>query len=157
MPRYGNRGQTDYRGTERFFDERLTSQQNKAVEMARNNFSTSQIADEIDITEAHARVLLNQARTRGVDSPRAPNAGMTSDWTTPQLIAMEERGLTRQQISARTGLSMNNLRQRLWQGRRHSVRTDDPQLPTARPGPKPTDQKNQTPPRKRGFFMPRRY
>ena len=31
------------------------------------------------------------------------------------------------------------------------------QLPTASPGPKPTDQKNQTPPRKRGFSMlPRR-
>lgn len=63
------------RGGERrsdgFYDERLSPQQNKAVEMARNNYSNAEIADEMDISSAQVGVLLSQAKSRvsGLEIP----------------------------------------------------------------------------------------
>lgn len=50
---------------ERFWDERLTPSQNKAVEMARNGMLRDEIAEEMDVSPNYVSVLLQLARARG--------------------------------------------------------------------------------------------
>lgn len=59
------------RGSERFWDDRLTAGENKAVEMRRNGFSNAEIADEMDSSANAIAVLLNKAKNKGVQFDRA--------------------------------------------------------------------------------------
>ena len=75
--RQGERGRSGERRSDPFHDERLTPQQNKAVEMARNNHSNAEIADEMDISLEQAGVLLSQARGRIPELEIEPGRGGT--------------------------------------------------------------------------------
>lgn len=61
------RGDEAWRGSERFYDDRLNATQNKAVEMARNNYRNAEIADELDTSAAVVRQYLNTARQMGIE------------------------------------------------------------------------------------------
>lgn len=116
------RGDTEARGSEPFHDDRLTAQQNKAVEMARNNFKNAEIADELDTSVDVVRTYLRGARELGIEieSGRAgrPAGTGVGGWTTAELYEMRERGLTPAQISERTGVPYKTLSARLSQERR---------------------------------------
>lgn len=108
---------------ERFYDERLAPQENKAVEMLRNGMSRSEICDELDIDYKHLAVLFYNARAKGVDVPKAPagshNRGRVSIERINELYAeLEKSGFKRaglwETLSKRTGLSINCLRVRRW-------------------------------------------
>lgn len=60
---------------ERFYDERLTPQQNKAAEMIRNGASRQEIEDELDVTPNHLRVIQFHIRAAGVELPEIVNKG----------------------------------------------------------------------------------
>lgn len=70
-PRRGGRGAEAWRGEESFFDERLSPSENKAVEMARNNYTNAEIADELDTSPQTVAVLLSKARSK-IGSAIAP-------------------------------------------------------------------------------------
>lgn len=75
-PDAGGRGE---RGSEAFWDERLTVSENKALEMRRNGFSNSEIAEEMDIDQSVVRTFLSNARRRGADVPPASRATPVRD------------------------------------------------------------------------------
>ncbi len=58
------RGVDPWRGSERFEDDRLTARESKIVEMARNNYSNNEIAEEMDATNANVGVTLNTAKRK---------------------------------------------------------------------------------------------
>jgi len=107
----------DWRGNARFMDERLTPQENKAIEMSRNNFLREEIAEEMDITNRHLGVLLSNARAQGIEVERlvgGPKAD-ANGWTAAQLFEMRQRGLTPEQIAERTGAPVGSVRVRIRQ------------------------------------------
>jgi GNAT superfamily N-acetyltransferase/DNA-binding CsgD family transcriptional regulator len=61
---FSRRGESAERRSEAFHDARLSPQQNKAVEMALNNYSNAEIADELDVSLAQVSVVLTNARRR---------------------------------------------------------------------------------------------
>lgn len=61
---FSRRGESAERRSEAFQDDRLSPQQNKAVEMALNNYSNAEIADELDVSLAQVFVVLTNARRR---------------------------------------------------------------------------------------------
>lgn len=60
------RGVDPQRGSERFHDERLNASQNKAVEMARNNYTNIEIAEELETSNAVVGQYLATARRLGI-------------------------------------------------------------------------------------------
>lgn len=54
----------------RFYDPRLTPQQNKAIELGRNGFTPEEIIDEMELPTAnHLWSILSQAKARGAELP----------------------------------------------------------------------------------------
>lgn len=104
------------RGMARFYDERLTPQQNKAAEMAFNGFRIDEIADEMDISHNHVSSILCMARKAGVNVYAARSRRLT--WSNAEIFALREQGLTYAQISERTGLSKTNISVRLFKERK---------------------------------------
>ncbi|HVK81882.1 MAG TPA: hypothetical protein VM915_14865, partial [Verrucomicrobiae bacterium] len=127
------RGVDPQRGTEAFSDARLTASENKAVEMARNNYSNVEIADEMNTSTAVVAVWLSKARRKigdiGVESGiGAGRGGRQTDWSTDQLIRLRDQllqaglrvgrtaGTDRtiyKVMSERTGISVNTINARL--------------------------------------------
>ncbi|GIK48039.1 MAG: hypothetical protein BroJett013_07360 [Alphaproteobacteria bacterium] len=70
------RGVDPWRGNEPFHDERLTATQNKIVEMARNNYSNAEIADEMDTSVNTIAATLSKVRAKAPDI-----AGLTAGRT----------------------------------------------------------------------------
>lgn len=115
---------------ERFHDDRLSPQENKAVEMQRNGASRAEIADEMDIDRKHLSTLFYTARKKGVDVPRIKagqiGAGRRPRISIEYLEALHEKlvasgmrgnGLNRA-MEERTGLSANCIKVRLWRWRK---------------------------------------
>ena len=109
---------------EPFYDERLSPQQNKAVEMLRNGFERWEIADEMDIDRKHLDVLFYNARQAGVDVPKAKGAarGRKPRVSIERLAELREQltaagfknnGMLRT-IAERVGLSETCVKVRLW-------------------------------------------
>lgn len=104
-----------------FWDDRLTPSENKGAELALNGFTNSEIADEMDTDLRTIYALLFKCRSKGVLvwAKRSPQ----SDFSNADLLRMRDRGLSIEQINARTGISKNSIavrvcRERLQQGRR---------------------------------------
>lgn len=146
-PRFsmGRRGLGEERGNERFYDERLSETQNKAVEMARNGFSNEEIADELDASSSTVRVHLSQARKRAPDieipsgktgvprgvNPRTGERTATIEEIVRLYNKLSLQGYTNRQgnpapghrnintiISERLGVSPNSVAKRLLEYRR---------------------------------------
>jgi hypothetical protein len=66
------RGVSAERGSRRFWDDRLTASENKAVEMARNGYTNREIAEEMETSQNVITVLLSRARGKGVETARLP-------------------------------------------------------------------------------------
>lgn len=108
---------------ERFHDDRLSPQENKAVEMLLNGMKRAEIADEMDIDVKHVSTLLSKARVKGVVVPKL-RAGSPYRGKIPieRLVeiraALRARGFLKDSLwktmSERTGLSINCLKVRLW-------------------------------------------
>jgi len=146
-PRFsmGRRGLGEERGNERFYDERLSETQNKAVEMARNGYSNEEIADELDASSSTVRVHLSQARKRAPDieipsgktgvprgvNPRTGERTATIEEIVRLYNKLSLQGYTNRQgnpapghrnintiISERLGVSPNSVAKRLLEYRR---------------------------------------
>lgn len=102
----------------RFYDSRLTPQENKAAEMAFNGFPLDEIADELDVSRAHASVCLSVARSKGVDVWAKHSA--RKGWANGQLLSMRNKGLSIQQICERTGISPGAVSVRLCRAKRQA-------------------------------------
>lgn len=59
----------DWRGSEAYENPKLTPQERKCVEMARNNFTNDEIADEMEIDYRTAADHLHNAKKKGVEFP----------------------------------------------------------------------------------------
>lgn len=115
------RGGAGQYGAEAFWDERLSPQQNKAVEMLRNRFPRSVIAEELDISLNHLSQIFRQARLRGVDLPAetAPWSGagfgaQSGKMSTERMRELRAQGLTWRQIGDRAGMSAEAARGRVY-------------------------------------------
>jgi predicted ABC-type ATPase/DNA-binding NarL/FixJ family response regulator len=126
---FNQRGEGDFRGQEAFNDPRLRDTENKAVEMARNNFSNAEIADEMGIDARSVSVYLSRAKKKApdIDIPQqrggtAPGfRGRYKTYTLEELAALRDKlrasGVTRginTVIAERTGLTPSNVNVRLW-------------------------------------------
>jgi GNAT superfamily N-acetyltransferase len=126
------RGAESWRGEAGFSDPRLTEGERKAVEMARNNYSNAEIADELDTSAATVSALLSKARAKIGQSAagRGTPSGRPVEVSTERLVRMREelrragvpanktRGSDRtilKVMAERTGLSREAVKQRLWQ------------------------------------------
>ena len=108
---------------ERFYDPRLSPQQNKAIELLRNGFKRAEILDEMDISSCHLSTLYNNARKRGVDVPKyagcdyrrgkVPIERLVEIRTQLAARGFKRAGLLRT-IAERTGLTVNTVTVRLW-------------------------------------------
>lgn len=108
---------------EPFHDERLSPQQNKAVEMLRNGFTRAEICDEMDIHPKHLSVLFYNVRRQGIDIPKAKSGNLRPGKIPIQKLlalyaTLEQRGFKGaglwRTMSERTGLSINCMRVRIW-------------------------------------------
>lgn len=96
------------RGTEPFWDDRLLSTQNKAVEMARNGYTNWEIAEELQISPGSVSVYLTWARRLGIDVPSARGNRLAE--ARQEILRMRERGFPNKEIAAATGKSEVNVR-----------------------------------------------
>lgn len=103
---------------ERFHDARLSPQENKAVEMARNGFRRDEIADELEVCDNQVSVVLYNANKKGVFAKIQQRKPKACSWSTERLFALYQRGFSYTQIAERTGLTRNNVAVRLWKARR---------------------------------------
>lgn len=108
---------------ERFHDDRLSPQENKAVEMLFNGMTRDEIAEEMDVYPAHVSVLFSMARRKGIDVPKlragAPYRGSITIERLAEirasLMASDiPRGEILPTISKRTGITVNCLKVRFW-------------------------------------------
>lgn len=109
------RGRAPQRGADSFSHPGLTEAQRKAAEMARNNFSNAEIAEELDISEAAVRKRLADARARGAEIPfsQSPGPEGHGEWTSAQLYDMRAEGLSPTTIAERTGVPYGSVRARI--------------------------------------------
>lgn len=98
---------------EPFFDERLTPQQNKAVEMRRNGFTNTEIADEMDISESHVSVAIAKAKAKGVDIGK-----LAKDRKMDDILALKQKGLSPVQIAERLQIDRSSVNVQLSRERR---------------------------------------
>lgn len=106
---------------EPFWDERLLRHENKAVEMALNGFSLSDIADEMAVAPRSATQYLSRARGLGVAVPRLKNPG----WARVSIARLvhvrrmlQASGVTYglyPLIAERVGMTAGCVRKRLWE------------------------------------------
>jgi len=131
VPR-GMRGAGSERGTARFQDERLNAQENKAVEMARNNYASDEIADELSVSKNTVLRYLRNARAMGIEVDRGVINGRPSAVSNESLLHARDqliaaghppRGVPNI-LAERFGLTPNNVRQRLWQASKSGNSTD---------------------------------
>ena len=59
----------DWRGSEAYSNPKLTPQERKCVEMARNNFTNDEISDELEIDYRTAADHLHNAKKKGAEFP----------------------------------------------------------------------------------------
>lgn len=93
------------RGSEPFFDARLTPSQNKAAEMARNGYTNYEIAEELGTSPATVRAHLTAVRSKGIDVPKAAQGRPRRGSQIEAILARRAEGLTVNQISERLGVS----------------------------------------------------
>lgn len=62
----------DHRRHAPFWDDRLTANENKTVEMRRNGYLNSEIADELDATNERVARHISKARRLGIAIPEVP-------------------------------------------------------------------------------------
>lgn len=104
------------RGTDRFYDPRLGaegSNANKAVEMAKNGYSNSEIAEALGQAEGAVRTALSRARALGIDIPKAMNPGgaaATETGSMADVLRLKSKGYTNAQIREATGKSPETIK-----------------------------------------------
>lgn len=98
------------RGTEPFFDKRLSADNNKMVEMARNGYSNAEIAEELQISPETLTVRLSNLRKKypSFDIPKGVIG--REPVRKSQIIELYKKGLDNQQIAARAGVTVNNVK-----------------------------------------------
>jgi DNA-binding CsgD family transcriptional regulator len=106
---------------EPFFDERLSPQQNKAVEMRRNGFTNAEIADELDTSEEVVTVALSKAKAKGVDFSSAVRDLVKND-----VLALKQKGLTPAQIAERLQIDRTSVNVQLTRERRRLENAGEP-------------------------------
>lgn len=99
--------------SETFFDERLTPQENKAVEMRRNGFTVQEIADELDTSEGVVKKAISVAKAKGADI-----GDLARDTQTADILALKAKQLSNSQIAQRTGISPDVIKVTLSKERR---------------------------------------
>ena len=99
--------------SETFFDERLTPQENKAVEMRRNGFTVQEIADELDTSEGAVKKAISVAKAKGADI-----GDLARDTQTADILALKAKQLSNSQIAQRTGISPDVIKVTLSKERR---------------------------------------
>lgn len=110
-------------GTETFWDERLSPDQNKALEMRRNGYTPRQIADEMDTSEDVIYHHFMAAKRKGVELGPMPK-----DNTTLDILALKEKGVQPREIAERLGLPRNQVNVMLTQAR-NRIRKTGAELP----------------------------
>jgi len=76
---------------EPFFDPRLSPQQNKAIELARNGFSFPDILDEMDISHNHLSEIFSRARDRGAFIPIVQGQRPSAATALADMVRMREK------------------------------------------------------------------
>ena len=108
------------RGTEQFFDERLTPTENKAAEMARNGYSNAEIAEEVGwANDVVAATKLAAIRRQGVDIPmgkRGQNPDKAGNRT--DILRLAEQRLRPSQIAERLGKPVGTVKVTLSKARK---------------------------------------
>lgn len=137
------RGAGGERLEQMFNDARLSASQNKAVEMARNNFSTKEIAEELETSPEAVRVFLSSARKRAPDieipnarhGPTGGTYGGQPTATLQDLLRVRQslldgghpKGATYRMVAERFGMKPNTVAARLSRyDRNPTASPDDP-------------------------------
>lgn len=109
---------------ERFYDPRLSPQENKACEMFFNGFSRADIMDEMDISRVHLSTLFCGARRKGGYEISKDRTGPRASTAVPieRLVRLRAELMGRgfkgaglhRVIAERVGLTENCVSVRLW-------------------------------------------
>lgn len=109
------------RGSQPFWDDRLTRAENKIVEMARNGFDIAEIADELEWGDRSVSTYARHIRAKGVDLPyfkRRSWARVPTERLVHHRDVLRKHGVKwglHRMIGERVGMNANTVAVRLWQ------------------------------------------
>lgn len=137
----GARGAGTARGSATFRDERLSATENKIAEMALNNYSNAEIADEMEISPSAVGTYISRIRNKGIDVEPGIVSGRPTDVSIERLVKVRDdlrasghgRGINRM-LAERFHLTPANVKQRLWlYDKQNASREQAPTMRRAKP------------------------